>query len=164
MPITLVSCLCRGRSLRFDNFYVSPQCAQSRAALLTGRSSPRVGENQQASNSSTGCTHAYGQLAQLSQLHHSVAADAADVSLQLLIACRLVTASARPAACVQACGLWISIDQTKCTCQSCIICCWHGPAVTAACSMVCTAMASVVTFVAACAVRHARRHHARAWR
>uniref|UniRef100_A0A383VTG9 Sulfatase N-terminal domain-containing protein n=1 Tax=Tetradesmus obliquus TaxID=3088 RepID=A0A383VTG9_TETOB len=31
------------RALRFDNFYVSPQCAQSRAALLTGRASPRVG-------------------------------------------------------------------------------------------------------------------------
>ncbi|KAF6254409.1 alkaline-phosphatase-like protein [Scenedesmus sp. NREL 46B-D3] len=31
------------RALRFDNFYVTPQCAQSRAALLTGRSSARVG-------------------------------------------------------------------------------------------------------------------------
>jgi arylsulfatase len=27
----------------FDNFYVTPQCAQTRASLLTGRSSARVG-------------------------------------------------------------------------------------------------------------------------
>lgn len=31
------------RATRFDNFYVTPQCAQSRAALLTGRMPARVG-------------------------------------------------------------------------------------------------------------------------
>jgi arylsulfatase A-like enzyme len=31
------------QSTLFDNFYVTPQCAQTRAALLTGRSHPRTG-------------------------------------------------------------------------------------------------------------------------
>lgn len=31
------------KATRFDNFYVTPQCAQSRAALLTGRMPARTG-------------------------------------------------------------------------------------------------------------------------